>query len=163
MLEMMEIVDMADFDVAFIPVEVEAARIRDIMGPTLAELRAAVAAQGLAAEGLATEGIAAEGPWLTHHWRRPDQKFLFDLCLPTPRPIAATGNVRPGVISAPRIARCHYVGDYSGLPGAWAAFSSWVAAQGVKTRADFWEIYLRGPASGRPPQDWRTELVKPLD
>jgi effector-binding domain-containing protein len=150
---MMEIVDMADFDVAFIPVEVEASRIRDIMGPTLAELRAAVAA----------EGFAADGVWLTHHWRRPDQKFLFDLCVPTPRPIAATGHVRPGVISAQKIARCHYVGDYSGLPGAWAAFSSWVAAQGVKTRADFWEIYLVGPASGPTPQDWRTELVKPLD
>lgn len=153
MLEAMEIVDMADFDVAFIPVEVEAARIRDVMGPTLAELRAGVAAQK----------FSADGPWLTHHWRRPDQKFLFDLCLPTPRPIVAAGRIRPGVISAPRIARCHYVGDYSGLPGAWTAFSSWVAAQGVKTRADFWEIYLVGPASGLPPQDWRTELVKPLD
>jgi effector-binding domain-containing protein len=153
MLATLEIVDMADFDVAFIPVEVEAARIRDIMGPTLAELRVAVAAQGL----------GADGPWLTHHWRRPDEKFLFDLCLPTQRPIAAAGRVRPGVISAARIARGQYVGDYSGLPGAWTAFSSWVAAQGVKTRADFWETYLCGPASGLPPQDWRTELVKPLD
>jgi DNA gyrase inhibitor GyrI len=152
-LDALEIVDMADFDVAFIPVEVEAARIRDIMGPTLAALRAAVAAQGL----------PADGPWLTHHWRRPAEKFVFDLCLPTPRPIAVAGRVRPGVLSAARIARCQYSGDYSGLPGAWTAFSGWVAAQGVQTRADFWETYLCGPASGLLPEKWRTELVKPLD
>jgi effector-binding domain-containing protein len=153
MMDAPEIVDMADFDVAFIAVEVEAARIREIMGPTLAELRGAVAAQGL----------VADGPWLTHHWRRPDEKFVFDLCLPTPRQIAATGRVRPGLVSAPRIARCQYIGDYSGLPGAWTAFSRWIAAQGVKTRADFWETYLCGPGSGLPPRDWRTELVKPLE
>ena len=152
MLNAPAIVDLIDFDVVLIPVEVEAARIRDIMGPTLAELRAAVAAQGL----------DANGPWLTHHWRRPSEKFEFDLCLPTPHPILASGRVRPGLISAPKIARCEYVGDYSGLPAAWGEFSRWIATQGVRTRDDFWEIYLCGPASGQPPGDWRTELVKPL-
>lgn len=152
MLEAPGIIEHKDVCVAFIPVQTEAARIREIMQPTLAELRRAVADQG----------IEASGPWLTHHWRRPAEKFVFDLCLPTPRPIAPTGRVRPGVISAQRIAHCVHVGDYSGLPDAWAAFSRWISAQGLEMREDFWAIYVSGPESGLPPQQWRTELAHPL-
>ena len=143
---------MADFDVALIPVEVEAARIRDIMGPTLAELRAAVAAQGL----------DANGPWLTHHWRRPGEKFEFDLCLPTPHPISATGRVRPGLISAPRIARCEHVGDYSrtsrGMGGVFALDRN---PRRQDPRRFLGNLPLR-PGIRAAAAEWRTELVKPL-
>ena len=152
MLEAMEIVEGAPLAFALIPVEVEARRIREVMHPTLIELRQTLAAQG----------IDASGPWLTHHWKKPAEKFVFDLCIPTSQTVAPSGRVLPGLISARKIARCVHIGDYAGLPGAWGEFSRWIDAQGVQKRPDFWEIYVVGPESGLPSEHWRTELVQPL-
>ena len=37
-----------------------------------------------------------------------------------------------------------------------------VAAQGLETCPDLWEIYQVGPESGADPAAWSTELNKPL-
>ncbi len=152
MIDCPQIIENFELCVALIPLEIEAAQIRSVMQPTLAELRKAVAEQG----------IEPSGPWLTHHLQRPGQKFVFELCLPTPRPVKPAGRMRHGAISAQRVAQTSYFGDYSGLPGAWGEFSAWTAAQGFATRRDFWEIYAIGPESGLPPDQWRTDFSQPL-
>jgi effector-binding domain-containing protein len=152
MIEPPRIIENFQLCVALIPVDVDATQIRTIMQPTLAEVRKAVAEQG----------IEPSGPWLTHHLQRPGHKFVFELCLPTPRPVEPAGHLRPGVISAQRVAQTSYLGDYSGLPGAWGEFSSWIKSQGLETRSDFWETYAIGPESGLPPAQWQTLFAQPL-
>src|SRR5580765_4300969 len=56
---------------ASIPLRVPREEIRSVMGPGLAELKAAVAAQN----------IAITGPWFTHHFRNPGEVFDFEICL----------------------------------------------------------------------------------
>lgn len=65
---------------------VERGDMPKVMGPGLAELTAAVAAQG----------IAVTGPWFSHHFRRPTDTFDFEICLPVAAPAAPIGRVTAG-------------------------------------------------------------------
>jgi len=149
LLRMTEIVETAPFEVAYIAAAIEAAEMRTFMRPALMELH----------QALADQEIATSGSWLTHHWRRPDPSFNFDICLPVARPIASVGRVRPGVIAAQRIIRTDYFGDYSGLPAAWGEFIAAIQHGGHLIRQDFWEIYVLGPDASADPAQWRTQLV----
>jgi effector-binding domain-containing protein len=126
--------------------------IRTVMEPGLAEVRAALGAQGL----------TPAGPWFTHHLRLDPKVFDFEICVPTARPIPAAGRVQPSRLPATRVARTVFHGNYEGLPGAWAEFEAWIAAREHKTAPDLWEVYMVGPESSSDPDDWRTELNRPL-
>jgi len=94
------------------------------MGPGIAELLAAVAAQG----------IVPAGPWFTHHLRMDPATFDFEICVPVTAPVAASGRVKAGHLPATTVARTTYHGPYEGLGGAWGEFDAWIAANG-HTRA----------------------------
>ena len=122
------------------------------MGAGVAELRAAVAAQG----------AAITGPWFTHHLVRPIDTFDFEICVPVAAPIAPAGRVRPSEWPAMKVARTLYHGSYEGLPAAWGEFESWIAAHGLNEATDLWERYLVNPETSPDPTTWRTELNRPL-
>ena len=88
MLETPRITESTDQLTACIPLVVPRAEIRTVMGPSIREVYAALAAQG----------IAPAGPWFTHHRRRPTETFDFDVCVPVATPVAATGRVKPGLL-----------------------------------------------------------------
>jgi effector-binding domain-containing protein len=126
--------------------------IRKVMGPGLQQVYAALAALG----------VASAGPWFTHHFKRPDEFFDFEICVPVEKPIASSGEVEPGLWPAMRVARTVYRGSYEGLPAAWGEFEAWIAANGLRGAVDLWEQYLSGPETSRDPNRWRTELNRPL-
>ena len=127
-------------------------QMRAVMGPGIAEVTAAVAAQG----------AAVTGPWFNRHFRRPTDTFDFEICLPVAAPVKPTGRVRPSELPAASVARTIYHGNYDGLGAAWGEFAHWIAANGHKAGAEFWEVYVAGPESSANPADWRTELNWPL-
>jgi effector-binding domain-containing protein len=137
---------------AYIHLTVARESIQNVMGPGVQEVY----------EALAAQGVTSEGPWFTHHLKRPDAFFDFEICVPTAVPVRHSGRVAPGVWPAIRVAQTVYHGDYSGLPAAWGEFEAWIAAQGLKGAKDLWERYLVNPNSSRNPADWRTELNRPL-
>lgn len=126
--------------------------IRNVMGPGISEVMAAVAAQGL----------VPAGPWLTHHLKMAPDIFDFEISVPVTAPVAPVGRVRPGQLPAVRVARTVYHGGYEGLGDAWGQFGAWIAAQGHKAAPDLWEVYLAGPESSPDPTTFRTELNRPL-
>jgi effector-binding domain-containing protein len=126
--------------------------IRNVMGPGLNEVMAA----------LATQGIAPAGPWLTHHLRMDPAIFDFEIAVPVSMPVAASGRVKPGHLPATTVARTVYHGPYEGLPGAWGEFEAWIAANGYTSCPDLWECYVAGPEVSPDPVNWRTELNRPL-
>jgi effector-binding domain-containing protein len=126
--------------------------IQQAMGPGVKEVYAAVAAQG----------IEPVGPWFTHHFKKPDPAFDFEVCVEVATPIEAAGRVRPCVWPSMRVVQTVYQGDYSGLPGAWGEFEAWIAAQGLRKATDLWERYVINPDSNKNPAEWRTELNRPL-
>jgi effector-binding domain-containing protein len=128
------------------------AGIREVMGPALSEVRAAIAAQG----------IAAAGPWFTHHLKMDPDIFDFEICIPVARPFTAMGRVEAAQWPATTVARTIFHGDYEGLGAAWGQFDAWIAGKGYTPRPDLWERYIVGPESESDPSDWRTELNRPL-
>jgi effector-binding domain-containing protein len=126
--------------------------IRNVMGPGIAEVMAAVAAQGM----------TPTGPWFTYHLRMDPAVFDFEVGVPVAAPVAASGRVKPGHLPATTVARTVYHGSYEGLGGAWGELEAWIAANGYTTAPDLWECYTVGPETSSDPADWRTELNRPL-
>jgi effector-binding domain-containing protein len=126
--------------------------IRNVMGPGVNEVLAAVRAQE----------IGPTGPWFTHHLRMDPEVFDFEICMPVSAPVKAVGRVQPGEMPAMKVARTIHCGGYEGLADAWGEFDAWVAANGHKPAGDLWEVYTVGPESGPDSAAWRTELIRPL-
>ncbi len=137
---------------ATIHLTIPRSEIRSAMGPGIAEVMAAVKAQG----------IGPAGPWFTHHLKMDPATFDFEICVPVTAPIAPVGRVKPGLFRAARVARTTYYGDYAGLSEGWGEFKAWIAANGHAAGADLYECYLVGPESSPNSTDWRTELSQPL-
>ena len=152
MIETPQVMETAEQTTAFISLVVPRAEIQSVMGPTIREVYAA----------LASQGIAPAGPWFTHHRRRPTDTFDLDVCVPVATALVTSGRVKPGVLRAARVARTVYSGPYEGLGTAWSELCAWVADKGLSRREDLWECYLVGPESSPDPAAWRTELNCPL-
>jgi effector-binding domain-containing protein len=152
MIETPRIVETAAQDFAFLHLTVPRAEIRNVMGPGIGEVMAALAAQG----------AAPAGPWFTHHLRMDPAVFDFEICFPVAAPVEASGRVRPGRRPAMRVVRAVYGGPYEGLGDAWGEFDAWIATRGHSVGPDLWECYLAGPESGPDPSAWRTELSRAL-
>ncbi len=152
MIDTPRITKTKDQQVAMIHVTVPRDRIREVMGPGLQELQAALAAQG----------ITPTGPWFTHHLRMDPKVFDFEICLPVDATVKPAGRVVPGKIPAARVVRTVYHGSYEGLGPAWGEFDAWIKAQGHEIADDLLERYLKGPESGKDPAGWETELTRIL-
>ena len=152
MLDEPQIAQAAARTTAVIRLTIPRADIQKVMGPGIAELMAAVAAQG----------IAPAGPIFSHHFRMDPEIFDFEIGVPVAAPISAAGRVKPGQLPAATVARTVYHGPYEGLAAAWGAFMDWIKSEGHTPAADLWECYVSGPESGPDPDTWRTELNRPL-
>ena len=146
MIDTPQIAQTAAQPTAIIHLTIPRAEIRNVMGPGIAEVRAAIAAQG----------IAAAGPWFTHHLKMNPDTFDFEVGVPVKAPVAAAGRVKPGQLPATKVARTVYHGPYEGLGSAWGELKAWIASNGHTSAPDLWEIYAAGPESNPDPATWRT-------
>ena len=135
---------------AFIPVVIPRARIREVMGPGLEELKATVAGQG----------IEITGPWFTHHRRLDPDVFDFEISVPVAAPVSASGRVQGGEWPAMTVARTVYHGGYEGLGAAWEEFDERVGTHDHVLMPDLREVYLVGPSTHPDSAEWQTELVR---
>jgi effector-binding domain-containing protein len=152
MLDKPQIVRTTAQPAAVIRLTIPRAEIRKVMGPGIAELLAAVSAQG----------IAPAGPVFSHHFRMDPDTFDFEVGVPVTAPVSATGRVKAGELPAATVARTVYHGDYEGLGAAWGEFIGWITAEGHTPAPNLWECYVTGPESSPDPAAWRTELNRPL-
>jgi effector-binding domain-containing protein len=111
---------------------------------------------------LKAQKVAPTGPWFTHHTRRPNETFDFRICFPVDDVVEHTGRVYSGKLEAATVARTVYSGNYTGLPAAWGEFMAWIEANDHEARVDLWERYVVGPETSARPEEWRTELNRPL-
>ena len=121
-------------------------------GAALAEIRAAITAQG----------IAAAGPVVTHHLSVTTDRFDVDVAVPVDRPVTAAGRVGPRDWPARAVAATVYRGPYEQLHGAWGHFNAWLAAHGHRVARDVYETYLTDPKSEPDPLAHLTRLERPL-
>lgn len=152
MLDKPQIVQTEVQPAAVIRLTIPRAEIKTVMGPAIAEVMAAVVAQGL----------APAGSVFSHHLRMDPDTFDFEVGVPVKVPVSATGRVNASQLPAATVARTVYHGPYEGLGSAWSEFGEWIAAEGYKPAANLWECYAAGPESNADPATWRTVLNRPL-
>jgi effector-binding domain-containing protein len=152
MLDQPQIVQTDVQPAAVIRLTIPRAEIKTVMGPAIAEVMAAVVAQGL----------APAGPVFSHHLRMDPDTFDFEVGVPVKAPVSATGRVNASQLPAATVARTVYHGPYEGLGSAWCEFGEWIATEGYKPAANLWECYAAGPESNADPATWRTVLNRPL-
>ena len=147
-----EIVESPAQLVAYVHVTVPRAEVMPAMHAGLEEL----------GEVLKAQNVEPTGPWFTHHIRRPHETFDFRICFPVDEVVEHTGRVYLGELEAVQVARTVYSGSYAGLSAAWGEFMAWLEANDYETREDLWERYVVGPDTSARPEEWRTELNRPL-
>ncbi|HTM79609.1 GyrI-like domain-containing protein [Asticcacaulis sp.] len=152
MIDAPDILDFPAQKVARIHLTVPSNEIMAHMTAGIAEVR----------QALADQGLKPTGAWLTHHFKVPDQTFDFEICLPVDQDVKPQGRVTPGELRATRTARTVYHGDYAGLGNGWGEFMNWIKAENLTMAGDFWEVYSLGPDDSTNPADWRTQLNCPL-
>ena len=152
MIETPRIADMPEQQAAIIHIETSRATIQNVMGPGIGEAMAAAKEQG----------IGPTGPWFAHHHKITAETFNFGICIPVSAPVSAIGRVQAWTRPASKVVTTIYQGPYEGLAEAWQTFMSWIKENGYKTSGDVYECYLVGPGASDNPEDWRTELSKPL-
>ena len=152
MLDRPQIVQTEVRPAAVIRLTIPRAQIHRVMGPAIAEVMGAIAAQG----------IAPAGPVFSHHFRMDPDTFDFEVGVPVTGPISETGRVKTSQLPAGTVARTVYHGPYEGLGAAWGEFGTWLTSEGHEPAANLWECYLSGPESGADPATCRTELNRPL-
>ena len=152
MLDKPQILRTTALPTAVIRFTIPRAEIRNVMGPGIAEVMAAVAKQG----------VAPIGPVFSHHLKIDPEKFDFEVGVPVATAVQPVGRVRPSVLPATKVARTVYRGRYEGLGAAWQELDAWIAAAGHVAAPDLWESYVAGPESNPDPAAWRTELNRPL-
>lgn len=148
MIDAPRIVTTEDQPYAALHLTVAREQIQQAMGPAVREVYAAVAAQGL----------TPAGAWFTHHFRRPNTTFDFEVCVPVGTRMEEAGRVTGKIWPAMTVVRIEYQGGYEGLRAAWGEFVAWTERQGLTMGPDLWEVYLVGPESSDNPDDWRTEM-----
>jgi effector-binding domain-containing protein len=143
-----QIVTTVDQPYAALHVTVARDQIQKVMGPSIQQVYAAVAAQGL----------SPTGAWFTHHLRRPAATFDFEVCVPVGTRFESTGEIEGKTWPAMTVAQTELRGNYDKLGAAWGEFVAWTEQQGLSMAPDLWEVYRIGPESSNNPDDWRTEL-----
>lgn len=138
---------------AVVHLRVSLAALRAEVGPAVRDLLTTVAAQG----------VTPAGPWFTHYLASDGDTLECEIGIPTARPVASAGRVRPGELPAATVARCVHAGPRAGLGAAWTELNAWVKTQGRAPRTDYWERYLLGPEATLDQSQWRTELNRPLE
>ncbi len=152
MLDKPQIVQTQAQPAAAIRLTIPRAEMQSVMGPAIAEVMAAISAQG----------IAPAGPVFAHHLKMDPDIFDFEVGIPVMTPVSAEGRVIPSSLPAATAARTVYHGPYEGLPAAWDEFMEWIATEGHDSAPDLWECYLVHADSNPDPAAWRTELNRPL-
>lgn len=152
MIDPPRIVEVPARPLAIVRLTIPREEIRQVMGPGIGEIYAALGAQG----------VAPAGPWLTHHLRMAPDIFDFEIAVPVPAPITPVGRVTNGKLPAARVAQTLYRGGYEGLGEAWSRFMAWIAAEGLTPAEDLWETYLTDPSTVSDPGKYQTELTRPL-
>ena len=71
--------------------------------------------------------------------------------------------VRRDVLPGGSAASTIHSGPYETLNEAYAAIEAWMQAEGVSPAGAPWDSYITDPAEFPDPQDWKTEVIWPIE
>ena len=152
MIDTPQIIPILAQPIALVHLKIPRSDAMKVMGPSLMEVKKAVAKQN----------VAQAGPWFTHHLRMEPGTFDFEICVPVASSIQPDGRVQPGEWPAMTVARTVHRGPFEKLGQAWGEFDAWLKSNNHATAEDLYEVYLVGPESGPDSSNYQTQLNRPI-
>ena len=152
MLDTPQIIQTKAQPAAIIRFSIPRDEIGQVMGAAIGEVIAVAAAQG----------IGPAGPVFSHHSRLEPEMFHFEVGVPVNGAVTPSGRVVASELPAAKVIRTIYHGPYEGLGEAWGEFIDLIETEGLTTADNFWECYLTDPEKTKNPDDYQTELNRPL-
>ena len=114
------------------------------------------------APAVAAHGVAIVGPAFALYHGVPGAVADLEVGFPTAGDMVADGDVVASMLPGGRVARLVHEGSFDQLGSSWQRLAEWIAAQGLRPGADFWEVYVTEPSPDMNPDDLRTELNWPV-
>jgi effector-binding domain-containing protein len=151
-----------DFDIRDLPEQdtvarralVPAADLRQFFDETYSSVWAAIAGQGLRVTG---------PPFALYHGM-PGETIDLEAGFPVEGTFRERGDLRAGVLPGCRVIVGMHIGPYERLASTWMAMQEWGREQGLERSGDsFWEVYVSDPRAEPDPEQWRTQLVQPVE
>lgn len=152
MIDTPQIVQTEELRTAYIRLDIPRSDMSEAFGPAIAELMSV----------LGRQGVKPAGPVFAHHLKMTPDRFDFKLSVAVDEDVQPSGRVHPGTLAPRKVARTVYHGPYEGLPDAWGAFMKWVEEEGLTAEDDLWESYVVTPETTDDPNEWKTELNRPI-
>jgi effector-binding domain-containing protein len=81
---------------------------------------------------------------------------------PVAEPVGGEGRVVAGELPGGSAAVTWHTGPYDQLAGAYQTVRDWIAGEGLAVAGVPWEAYYTDPGATPDPNDWRTEVVFPV-
>jgi effector-binding domain-containing protein len=145
-----ELVERDARHVACVRVPVPEGEIGDLVGRLIMEVWGELEAAGVHPAG---------PPYARSTWQPGTE---LEVGFPVQETFAGEGRVVAGELPGGRAVTLTHVGPYDQLAGAFAAMQSWAVERGLQPGGVPWEVYQSDPRETPDPQDWRTELVLPV-
>ncbi len=114
---------------------------------------------------LGEQGVDPAGPPFSRYHRIDNEKNEIDIeaGIPVRAPLKASGRVEPGELPGGKVALTWHVGPYTELPRSYARLEAWMRAQELAAGGAFWEIYWTDPGIEPDPEDWKTQVLWPVE
>lgn len=107
-------------------------------------------------------GGGVAGPPFTRYHGLEGGVIDIEAGIPVQNPLPARGRIQPRELPGGDAVVTVHFGPYEQLPAAGAALQAWAQANGRQAAGPNWELYWTDPQEIRDPQQWKTEVFKPL-
>jgi AraC family transcriptional regulator len=106
--------------------------------------------------------LQPSGPPFTRIHQADRRQVEVEAGFPVPAGTAGRGRIEAGELPGGEVVSTMHTGPYEDLPAAGDALDRWVQEHGRTPAGPNWEVYWTDPGEVLDPEEWRTEVVKPL-
>lgn len=112
---------------------------------------------------LGPKGINPTGPPVAVYYSSPDSEPVdFEVCVPVPAGVTGGEKVKVKTLTGGTMASLLYVGSYRDIGSAYSVLMRWIEKNGYRPTGPCREVYLKGPQETSNPEEYRTEILKPI-
>jgi effector-binding domain-containing protein len=111
---------------------------------------------------LMAKELQPAGPPFGKYYGMPGSTVDVEAGFPVAEPIAADGEVVPGILPGGQVIEAVHVGPYDTMVQTYAVIEGFFAAEGWKPADIVWESYLSDPGAEPDPTGWRTLISWPV-
>lgn len=112
---------------------------------------------------LGSLGEFPSGPPFALYGEYNEDEMDVEVCAPTVRVLDGTEEVKGYRLDGGRFASTMHAGPYEEVGNTWDAIMEWIDGNGYQLTGPCREVYLVGPEQSQDPDEYRTEIICPVE